>query len=127
MPLPKSEIDSWSAIQNLEFMTTPAPYYGVNIYDVRTENWEALIDNQKRVKTITMKLPGYKPYYWAVRDYGEFRRVIWINYYEKTPDPDDPGVAELAEIFANDLMPEFCQLIEKYRWFITSETPSILK
>lgn len=105
------------------FKNAKAPYYGVNIIDVNRENWDAFIEGTKAVHKGVREVLGGRSHFWAVRDFGDRKRVVWINYYPEC-------VAEKNSYEAHheperlDLFLEYCKLIERYEWFITSEDPS---
>ena len=40
MAIPESEIKAWLTIFGEELVSTPSPFYGINLYDVPVENWE---------------------------------------------------------------------------------------
>ena len=43
MPIPESEGKVWPAVFAEQFLSTPPPYFGTNIFDVLTVNWEAVL------------------------------------------------------------------------------------
>ena len=112
MAIPDHEMISWAMTIQTELAQTPAPYFGVNILDVRPENWDALVANA-RVQTEYAEELGGRSFLWAVRDHGDLKRVIWINYYPTVVAPDAETIAANPR-FAS-MWPEFCKLVENYR------------
>ncbi len=118
MALPEHEMMTWGMTVQMELTQTPAPYFGVNILDVRPENWDALLANA-RVQTEYAETLGGRLHLWAVRDHGDLKRVIWINYYPTVAAPDAEAIA--ADPRFASMWPDFCKLIENYRWFCATE------
>ncbi len=48
MPIPASERKAWAVVFAEQFASTPAPYFGTNIFDVLAVNWEPLLHNVRQ-------------------------------------------------------------------------------
>ena len=120
MPIPASERKAWAVVSAEQFASTPAPYYGVNIFDVLTVNWEAVLHNvrqqHERVKEV-----GGRSHLWAVRDDGQRKRVLWINYYPHSLEEYKEMIRQVGE---EPMWVEFGNLVESYQWSCTTEQPS---
>jgi len=115
MPIPASERKAWAVVSAEQFASTPAPYYGVNIFDVLTVNWEAVLHNvrqqHERVKEV-----GGRSHLWAVRDDGQRKRVLWINYYPHSLEEYKEMIRQVGE---EPLFVELGNLAECDQWFCT--------
>jgi hypothetical protein len=123
MPIPESECRAWPGLFAHEFAATPAPYYGVNIYDVNEENWDAFLEDVRRTHARIGENLGGRSHLWTVRDHGRRKRALWVNYFPKS----------IASIVTTEFVtsPEYveswlntCSLLEGYQWFCTPEGPS---
>ena len=101
------------------------PFYGVNLVDVRRENYDAIFPNIERQTLASATLLGGQLHLYSVTDYGEIRRVTWIIFYESFPDIRGPaleqaneGPQDLADNWA-----EFANLAEGYTWWVTPALP----
>lgn len=120
MPIPTAEGKAWGVVFGEEFANTPAPFFGINIFDVPAQQWEALLNNVRQQAEMVKQLGG-RSYLWSVRDHGQRKRVLWINRYPqqlKELKEQMPGFCE------GPIWTEFCNLVESYRWFSVTEQPS---
>ena len=121
MPIPASEGRVWPAVFAEQFFSTPAPYFGTNIFDVLTVNWEAVLTNVRQ-QYEGVKGVGGRSHLLAVRDDGQRKRVLWINYFPDGIQADKETILSMGGDMSNWM--EFCNLIESYQWFCTTEQPS---
>lgn len=122
MAIPDHEMATWGMTIQMELGQTPAPYFGTNILDVKPENWDALVENA-RVQTEAAEKLGGRLHLWSVRDHGDLKRVVWINYYPTVAVADEDFMASDPR-FAT-MWQEFCKLVENYRWICTTEQPGL--
>ncbi len=121
-----------------------SPYFGVNVADVRRENYDAMFENiQQQVQGAELLLGG-RLHLFSATDYGELRRVIFIFSFETFPDAetlrdtlsglgaDLPGDAnEFPDIWTgSELWTDFVRLAEGYTWWVmpalpTTEVPQV--
>jgi hypothetical protein len=121
MPVfPPAEAKSWGPIFAEEFAQTPAPYFGINIFDVPNQNWEATVKNVRQQIEMVKALGG-QSYLWAVRDHGQKKRVLWINRYPQALKDLGNTIGEFVE---GPIWKEFFELIDSFQWFMVSEQPS---
>ena len=120
MPIPVSERNGWAVVFAEQFASTPAPYYGVNIFDVLTVNWEPLLECVRQ-QYEGFKEFGGRSHLWAVRDDGQRKRVLWINYFPHSVKEHTEMIRGVGE---DPRWVEFCNLVESYQWFCTTEQPS---
>ena len=80
MGLSKIETLRWAGAFGRGFRGATAPYYGVNTFDLRPENLEAVVANVG-VQTRLAKMIGGEPQSWSERDTGRLLRVAWIMSY----------------------------------------------
>jgi hypothetical protein len=120
MPIPVAERKSWGVVFGEEFSNTPAPYFGVNIFDVLTSNWEPVVNNVRQQHEMVKQFGG-QSHLWTVRDHGARKRVLWINYY---PEQLTGLKEQMPEFCDGPIWTEFCSLIESFQWFCTTEQPS---
>ena len=130
MAIPESEIKAWLTIFGEELVSTPSPFYGINLYDVPVENWEKFKANLREQYEYVKMISG-RSHLWAVRDHGSFKRVIWINYYPEGAKPIQPGLEDDAfrerarELKIEEEGPacvaEGHRLITRYQWFTATE------
>ena len=114
------------------------PYYGVNVADVRRENYDALFQNvQQQVQGAELLLGG-RLHLFSATDYGELRRVIFILYFETFPDAETLrgtltglglDLTEDADVFpdmwtGSDVWTEFVRLAEGYTWWVMPALPA---
>ncbi|MBI2876653.1 MAG: hypothetical protein HYY20_07210 [Candidatus Tectomicrobia bacterium] len=98
----------------------PAPYYGVNIFDVPAHHWEAVCQNVRQ-QIEAVKMLGGRSHLWSVRDHGPRKRVLWINRY---PQQISMAREEIRGFVENPIWTEFCKLIDSFQWFLVTEQPS---
>lgn len=123
MGLSKIEALKWTAAFGKGFNSATAPYYGVNVIDVRPENLEALLANVA-AQTVLAKQIGAEPQSLSERDNGEFVRVVWIFSYPN--GLNSQGTSPMAIWKMRSFFPtwfEFCRLVETYEWSIETELP----
>jgi len=121
MPVyPSAEAKAWAPIFAQEFQQTPAPYLGINIFEVPSQNWEAVLQNVRQQIELVKALGG-QSYLWSVRDYGDKKRVLWINRY---PEPVKNLKDTIQEFVEGPIWKEFFELIDSFQWFMVSEQPS---
>ena len=121
MSIPIAEAKAWGTIFAEEFTTAPAPYFGVNIFDVPVQHWEAVLSNVRQQLDLAKTLGG-ESYLWAVRDHGQHKRVLWINRYPQSLKDHRSFIAEFS---TSQLWLEFCSLIDSYQWFLVTQQPSV--
>ena len=120
MPIPAAEGKSWGIVFGEEFANTPGPYFGVNIFDVLHVNWEALLKNVRQQHDMVKQFGG-RSHLWSVRDHGQRKRVLWINHYPQSlKDYKD----QMPEFCDGPIWKDFCNLVESYQWFCTTEQPT---
>jgi hypothetical protein len=122
--LSKLEALKWVGTFGKEFGESTAPYYGVNIFDVRPERLEAVVANVSLQRTLA-KTIGAQPKSWSECHNGGLVRVAWIMSY-----PNGivlRGSGPLAIWRMRSFFPiwfQFCALIESYKWFVVTELSS---
>ncbi len=120
MPIPASERKVWAVVFAEQLASTPAPYFGVNIFDVLAVNWEPLLHNVRQQHE-QVKQVGGRSHLWAVRDDGQQKRVLWINHYPHSLIAHKDMLLKVGE---DPIWVEFGNLVESYQWFCTTEQPS---
>ena len=124
MGLSKIDALKWMGAFGPGFQRATAPYYGVNIFDVRPEHLEDVIKNVAVQKGLA-KMIGGEPESWSERENGALTRITWIMSY---PDgvqlrgPRPVAIWRMRSFFPTWL--KFCGLIESYEWSVTSELSS---
>ena len=124
MGLSRIEALKWVRVFGKEFGDTAAPYYGVNLFDVRPEDMEAVAANVA-VQTGLAQIIGGQHEAWSERDDGGRVRVVWIMSYPH--GVNSRGAGPLAIWRLRRFFPtwfEFCGLIGSYEWFIATELAS---
>ena len=124
MGLSKIEALKWVGAFGKGFGEATAPYYGVNIFDVRPEHLEALVANVELQNGLARSI-GAQLKSWTERDNRGLVRVAWIMSYQNGINPSGSG--PLAIWRMRSFFPiwfEFCGLIESYEWFVTTELSS---
>jgi hypothetical protein len=122
--LSKIEALKWTGAFGRGFSRTTAPYYGVNIFDVRPEHLEAVVANVGVQKRLAKRVGG-EPESWSERDNGGLVRVEWIMSYPNGVNSHGSGplaIWRMRSFFSTWF--EFCGLIESYEWFLTTELSS---
>ncbi len=107
------------------------PFYGVNLADVRREDYDAIYRNIELQVQGAAALFGGRLHLFSVTDYGEIRRVTFIFYFESFPDslagivPDqDDGAGQFPDIWTgSELWTEFVRLAEGYTWWVMPALP----
>ena len=121
MGLSRLEALRWVVAFGRGFGGTTAPYFGVNKFDVRAESLEPVVANVG-VQTNLATTIGGEPKSWSQRDDGELIRVVWVMSY---PDGiNSRGSGPMAIWRMRSFFPawfEFCGLIERYEWSVTTE------
>ena len=92
----------------------------MNIFDVLTVNWGPLLHNVRQQHE-RVKEAGGRSHLWAVRDDGQRKRVLWINYYPHSLEEYKEMIRQVGE---DPIWIEFGNLVESYQWFCTTEQPS---
>ena len=132
LPRINPDAPNWGERFRREMPTVESPYYGVNVADVRQENYDAVFKNiQGQVQGAEL-LFGGKLHFFSATDYGEIQRVIFIIYFENFPDTAsvletlrDAGVdisidaTEFPDIWTGaGSWTEFTRLVDGYTWWI---------
>ncbi|MBI2878018.1 MAG: hypothetical protein HYY20_14165 [Candidatus Tectomicrobia bacterium] len=120
MPIPVAEAKAWGVVFAEEFSNAPTPYLGINIFDVPTQHWEAVLQNVRQQVEIVNQVGG-KSHLWSVRDHGPRKRVLWVNRYPSSLKELRNFMTEFVE---GPMWKEFCSLIDSYQWFLVTEQPS---
>ncbi|GEM_PF-2123422 len=107
-----------------EFPNTKIPLLSINVIDVKNENYEKVLNNiehQQAVMAMFMSDRYEKTFHFTVQNYGEIKRIFWIN------DFDYPYFNELyaqAELKGKEsrkgwdnLWNELGDLVEGYLWW----------
>ena len=76
----KIEALKWAGAFGRGFDRATAPYYGVNVFDVRPEYLEAVVANVGVQKRLAEEI-GAELESWSERDHSGLVRVIWIMSY----------------------------------------------
>lgn len=121
MPMRSYEADALVARFPEELSSTPAPFFGVNIYDVNEANLAEFQRCSRPILERIIQVPGCSIFFRGMSDYGSRKRVIAIARYDEPVDGeeyrrlfnDDP---EFAQIWG-----AFCETVEAYEWFTTRE------
>ena len=117
MPIPVSDRKAWAVVFAEQFTSTPPPYFGTNIFDVLTVNWEPVLKNVRQQHE-GLKQYGGGSHLFAVRDDGQRKRVLWINRFPNGITMDKDAILQFGE---SPVWVEFCSLVESYQWFCTTE------
>ena len=139
-PLPEvsPEAPHWGERFLREMPTLEPPYYGVNVADVRRENYDAIFQNIEQQVQGAELLLGGRLHFFSATDYEEVRRVMFIIYFATFPDTETvletlrgAGVAQADDTTGfpdlwteSDLWKEFTRLAEGYTWWITPALPA---
>ena len=134
-PLPAVNADApdWGGRFVQEMPSLQAPYYGINLADVRRENYDAIFRNIQQQAEGAAALFGGRLHLFSATDYGEIRRVIFVFYFESFPDAATVnamlGVSRAEQSdeampfpdiwTGSDLWTEFVTLAEGYTWWVT--------
>ena len=105
----------WRKRYEEEIPVVGKPFYGINLADVRKENYEALYENIK-AQTEAVEQIGGELHLYTVADYGEIYRVTFIMRYETfsfSQLEDRQGLS--------NTMDEFGRIAEGYTWWASSE------
>ena len=124
MGLSKLEALKWTGAFGRGFRGATAPYYGVNVFDVRPECMEAVVANVGAQSELA-KTIGAEPESWSQRDNGGLVRVVWVMYYPNGINSHGSGPTAMWRL--RSFFPtwfEFCGLLESYEWSVTTELPS---
>lgn len=124
MAITESEAEAWKQIFPAEFAKAKPPYYGVNNVDVRTEDWDAFLEN---VRAQIKGVEGYggRLHLWAVSDQGAIKRVVWINYFPKSIMEAAVNLPEEFHARQMALTDEAMKLYDKYNWCCVSESSDL--
>ena len=133
-PLPPVSPDApdWGSRFREEMPSVASPYYGVNIVDVRRENYDAIVQNIRgQVQGAEFPMGG-RLHFFSATEYGEVRRIIFIIYFESFPSAESlltnlratgvdipASVSDFPDIWTGtEVWTQFTRLAEGYTWWI---------
>ena len=115
--LPKIDEKSgkrWTKRYEKEIPVVKKPFYGINLADVRKENYEELYENIKAQIEAAEQVGGELHLY-TVADYEEIYRITFIMRYE-TFSIQNVDYQQLLNTWE-----EFGRIAEGYTWWASSE------
>lgn len=123
MPIPFPQLRAINALVAAEMLDAPLPYYGVNIFDVNTENLAAYTERMQAIAAHFAPISGFSPHFRAVRDYGGRKRLVRINHYTS-----DVSVDELRRLLLDNSAFEIdwarvMEVVEDYQFFVVQAEP----
>jgi len=100
------------------------PFASINVIDVSSKNYEKIVDNiehQQSVMAMMMSNRYQNTFHFSVQDYGETKRILWINdfdkaYFNKLYAEGVPRGSEERKPWDN-LWKEFATLADGYLWW----------
>ena len=108
---------SWIDRFIVEMPKVAAPYVGVNVVDVKPENYEALRDNIARQVQAGIDTFGSEMLVYSVAKFDEIWRVVWLLQHNVIIPQDQLTPEQTAGFGA--IWAEYTDLAEGYQWHIT--------
>ncbi|HRF06137.1 hypothetical protein [Accumulibacter sp.] len=111
-----------------EFTKSTIPLFSINVVDVLSANYEKAVDNiehQQAVMALMMNGMYKDTFHFTVQDYGNIKRILWINYFDYPYFNDLYALADSqgeggADGWIN-LWKEFGELTEGYLWWASPQ------
>lgn len=111
-----------------EFTKSTTPLFSINVVDVLSENYEKAVDNiehQQAVMALMMNEMYKDTFHFTVQDYGNIKRILWINYFDYPYFNDLYALADSRGEGGSDgwvnLWKEFGELTEGYLWWASPQ------
>ncbi len=111
-----------------EFVKSTIPLFSINVVDVLSENYEKAVDNiehQQAVMALMMNEMYKDTFHFTVQDYGNIKRILWINYFDYPYFNDLYALADSRGEGGSDgwinLWKEFGELAEGYLWWASPQ------